>query len=430
MNYKHVVTSFLMAEQRILLLHRSDKVGTHRGKWSGVSGYLEGDEQPLMRALTEIREETGLSAEQVSLVRMGEALRAFDESTGTVWIIHPFLFETKSNAIRLDWENTEYAWVAPSNLTSYDMVPKLGQAFDRVRFDLQSVPASLTDVTHNVEALKDDKVHGASYFARRAVGLLSEAAQASDATDADSLFSHLLFTTSRLRRVQPAMANVWNLTGKFLYLVDQQRGNASVEELRSFVQKLAQQLSNQVNENSEEVSRNSVHVLPQDGIVLTHSYSSTVFRTLELGFKGGRHFSVYATESYPGMEGKQFAKDLIALGVPVTLIADSAVPSVISNVRLVLVGADSVLRDGSLVHKTRTREIGIAARKYGVPLYSSCETEKFSIQDFLGERPEISPTLFDVTPPELVSNYMTEEGELAPSRVEMRTRDMQREVYS
>ena len=157
MNYKHVVTSFLMAEQRILLLHRSDKVGTHRGKWSGVSGYLEGDEQPLMRALTEIREETGLSAEQVSLVRMGEALRAFDESTGTVWIIHPFLLETKSNAIRLDWENTEYAWVAPSNLTSYDMVPKLGQAFDRVRFDLQSVPASLTDVTHNVEALKTIK---------------------------------------------------------------------------------------------------------------------------------------------------------------------------------------------------------------------------------------------------------------------------------
>jgi translation initiation factor 2B subunit (eIF-2B alpha/beta/delta family) len=281
-----------------------------------------------------------------------------------------------------------------------------------------------------VEELRDDKVHGAAFFGRRALALLSEAAQASDAMDADSLFSHLLFTASKLRRVQPAMANVWNLTGELLFLVDQRRASkASVGELRGIVLNSIRQLSDKGNEDSEEVARNSVRLLPQDGVVLTHSYSSTVFRSLELGFKSGRRFTVYATESYPGMEGKQLAKDLIAQGVPVTLIADSAVTSVIEKVSLVLVGADSVLRDGSLAHKAGTREIGMVAKKHEVPLYSSSETMKFSVQDFIGERPEISTTLFDVTPQELVSSYITEEGELAPSRVELRIRDLQKEVY-
>jgi translation initiation factor eIF-2B subunit delta len=154
-----------------------------------------------------------------------------------------------------------------------------------------------------------------------------------------------------------------------------------------------------------------------------------VLRALELGFKGGRGFEVYATESYPGMEGRQLSKELIGLGVPVTLIADSAVSSIIENVGLVLVGADSVLRDGSLVHKNGTRHIGVAAEERGIPVYSACETVKFSIQDFLGERPEFPATLFDVTPAEFVSGYVTEEGRLAPGRVEWRVRDLQREVY-
>jgi len=129
------------------------------------------------------------------------------------------------------------------------------------------------------------------------------------------------------------------------------------------------------------------------------------------------------------MEGKQFANDLVALGVPVTLIADSAVTSVIRGVSLVLVGADSVLRDGSLVHKTGTRNIAWAAKRNRVPVYSLSETTKLSVQDFLGEQPNLSD-LFDVTPAESITSYITEEGELAPGKVELRIKDLQNEVYS
>ncbi len=431
MNYREVVTSFLRTGQRILLLRRSQKVGTHRGQWSAVSGYLERDEQPLTRATTEIREEVGLPANQINLLREGEVLRTFDEGTDTVWVIHPFLFEAKSSTIQLDWENSEYRWIEPKQLASYETVPKLREAFDRVRYDFQTSPESLTGVLRGVGEVSRDIVHGANFLGREALDLLSTTAQVSDAKDTDALFYHLLLVFLRLRRTQPAMANVWNFTGSLLEVIDQERARvASVDELKTRVKELGQRIVEAAGAASEDASRNTAHILPQDGVVLTHSYSSTVLRSLELGFKSGKGFQVFATESYPGMEGKQLAKDLIALEIPVRLIPDSVVDSIISHVNLVLVGADSVLKDGSLIHKIGTRNIAVAAKRNGIPFFSSCETAKFSTQDFLGERPTIPQGLFDLTPAEFVLNYVTEGGQAEPRGVDKFMKNMLKEIYS
>ncbi|MFC6726725.1 initiation factor 2B, partial [Halobium palmae] len=39
----HVVTAFLRHRGDVLLVRRSDEVGTYRGKWGGVSGFVERD---------------------------------------------------------------------------------------------------------------------------------------------------------------------------------------------------------------------------------------------------------------------------------------------------------------------------------------------------------------------------------------------------
>jgi translation initiation factor 2B subunit (eIF-2B alpha/beta/delta family) len=431
LDYKPVVTSFLVADKQILLLKRSGKVGTHRGRWSAVSGYLEGDEAPFRRALTEIQEELGLGEAQVRLIRAGEPLRAYDDETETVWVIHPFLLEAKTKVIQLNWENTESAWVNPKDLGSHLTVPKLREAFDRVRRDIQTDSESLILPLRAAGEFAQDKVHGASFLGRQAIELLSSTALTSKAEDQDALFSDLLSMALKLRKAQPGMANVWNLVGRFLYDVDRERAKAkSVVELRAIAVDTAKKVVETTKEAAEDAARNSAQLLPQSGHVLTHSYSSAVFRSLELGMKSGKHFEVYVTESYPGMEGKRLAQDLIALGVPVKLIADSKVDSIISNVDLVLVGADSVLRDGSLIHKIGTRTIAATARKSGIPFRSTCETVKFSAADFLGESPEVNENLFDLTPGEFVSDFTTEVGRVDPSRVEERIRDMVREIYA
>ena len=314
---------------------------------------------------------------------------------------------------------------------SYETVPKLREALDRVRYDLQATPEALTVVLHGVAGLSGDRVHGANFLGRQALELLSTAAQASDAKDTDALFYHLLLVFLRLRRAQPAMANVWNVTGRLLQVVDRERETvASVDEFKNRVKELGQRIANEAATACDDASRNTAQILPQEGVVLTHSYSSTVLRALELGFKGGKAFQVFATESYPGMEGKQLAKDLIALGIPVRLIADSIVHSIIPRANLVLVGADSVLKDGSLIHKAGTGNIATAAKKHGIPFCSSCETAKFSAQDFLGEHPTIPQDLFDLTPAESVSNYITEDGQVEPGGVEKLMKNMSKEIYS
>jgi ADP-ribose pyrophosphatase YjhB (NUDIX family) len=338
-----------MSDQQILLLRRSEKVGTYRGRWSAVSGYLEENEPPLTRALTEIQEELTLSEEQVSLVRSGEIVRAYDDQTDTVWIIHPFLFQAKSRTVQLDWENTEYAWTNPKDFDSYSTVPKLKEAFDRVRQDVQASPTPLTPALTAVDDLSRDRIHGASFIGRQAIELLSTTCLASEAEDQDALFSDLMLVALKLRKAQPGMANVWNLVGNFLYLVDRERNKtSSVAELKKRSMTIGEEIMQTAKEASEDAARSAARVLPERGHVLTHSYSSTVLRSLELSVKSGKSVKVYATESYPGMEGKQFAQELIRLGIPVKLVADSAVDSIMSNIDFVLVGADSVLRDGSL----------------------------------------------------------------------------------
>ena len=428
MEYKSVVTSFVTADGKVLLLKRSEKVGTHKGKWAGVSGYLEGSEDPLDRARVEIREELSLPPEQVTLVRAGEALRAYDEPTNTVWIVHPFLFEARSKRVELDWESAECRWVDPNELGLYETVPKLKETFDRVRCNFQTAQVTLAKVLKGIDTLAQDRVHGASALGRSALELMSASAEIEAAT-AEEVFCNLLFTASKLRSVQPAMANVRNLVGMLLYRANQIEYSVSAAEYGQIVRALVEEIAQYSSDASEDAARNAVAMLPEDGHVLTHSHSSTVFRTLELGMKSGRHFNVYATESYPGMEGKQLAKVLIDVGVPVKLIADSAVDSVLQDMDIVLVGADSVLTDGSLLHKVGTRGIAAAAHERDIPFYSACETAKFSTADFLGEPVQTSNDLFDVTPSQYVSKYVTETGALEPREAENRIRLMLRQIY-
>jgi 8-oxo-dGTP diphosphatase len=130
---RHVVTSFLVSAGRVLILRRSDAVGTYQGHWAGVAGYLEPGVTPLEQALTEIREETGLEARDVRLVKAGETETVDDSALGRRWIIHPFRFEALEPAnLRLDWEHTELRWIKPAEMGSYQCVPGLAEAWRRV----------------------------------------------------------------------------------------------------------------------------------------------------------------------------------------------------------------------------------------------------------------------------------------------------------
>lgn len=425
-----VVTSFLQRNQRILLLRRSSKVGSYQGRWAAVSGYLEEGEVPIERAKTEIEEEVGLTSSQITLVRSGEPLRAYDKEKDTVWIVHSFLFYVQEHNLRLDWEHTESKWINPDELGSYETVPKLKEAFERVRWDMRAAAANLPGAMRAVDELAVDRVHGASILGRRSIEILAEVAKVSSANSLNELFSNLLSVTLELRKAQRSMATIRNHTGRFMYEIENaRRGVISVDQFREVISTLAVKTIRAAEQAAEDAARNAVPNLPGEGYVLTHSYSSTVRRALELGSKSGRKPTVYATESSPGLEGKQLAKDLIDFDIPVRLIADSAVHSVISDVDMVLVGADSVLAEGSVINKIGTKKIATLAEQEEIPFFVVCESAKFSTVDFLGEPVHFTETVFDLTPSQQVTMIITESGSMEPREVTQQIRNMLSHLY-
>ena len=128
---KHVVTCFLECRGRILLLRRSQQVGSFRGRWAGISGYVEGsaDEQSLI----EIGEETGLGPEDVVLVKKGKPLEVEDLETGVSWIIHSYLYHTGAGGrVKTDWEHCDKRWIKPEELPDFNTVPMLQEALASV----------------------------------------------------------------------------------------------------------------------------------------------------------------------------------------------------------------------------------------------------------------------------------------------------------
>ncbi len=123
-----VVTAFLRRAGKVLLVRRSGRVGSYRGRWAGVSGYLE-KTTPLAQALREIGEETGLEPADLHLTGRATPLEIPAPELSRVWIVHPFLFDVDAPAaVRLDWESSECAWVEPSRLDEYETVPMLSEA--------------------------------------------------------------------------------------------------------------------------------------------------------------------------------------------------------------------------------------------------------------------------------------------------------------
>ena len=126
-----VVTAILQRpDGRILLLERSGRVGSFRGRWAGVSGYLE-DPTPLDQAYREISEELGITPERLTLAASGAPVLAREGAR--VYVVHPFRFTVESTELRLDWENVRAEWVDPGELRRRPTVPKLDRVWAAVR---------------------------------------------------------------------------------------------------------------------------------------------------------------------------------------------------------------------------------------------------------------------------------------------------------
>jgi methylthioribose-1-phosphate isomerase len=179
-----------------------------------------------------------------------------------------------------------------------------------------------------------------------------------------------------------------------------------------------------------------------------------------LGVVQAAHFAerplhVWVDETRPYLQGARLtAWELAQAGVPHTLIPDVAAGSLMArgSVDAILVGADRVAANGDTANKVGTYPLAVLAARHGVPFYvcaplssvdlatpdgaaipieerSASEVTEVRGQRIAPEGTEVWNPAFDITPADLISGIVTDEGVLrAPYEPALREAMARRDV--
>jgi translation initiation factor 2B subunit (eIF-2B alpha/beta/delta family) len=273
-----------------------------------------------------------------------------------------------------------------------------------------------------VRRVRDDREHGASWLAREVSRAVLDATPERPSSDATALVDALHGALRAFARARPSMAAVANVAATIWTSGGAGDPAERLAAMRAEAQRIA---------TSEERAQAAIIAALRPlaaGVVYTHSRSGTVENALvALAHDGQEARAIYVSTSYPGGEGTPAARALAGAGWHVTLVADAACGVFVSSASVVIVGADSVRADGSVVNKVGTYPLALAAHQVRVPLYAVCETFKIAASDFPFALEEMDPrellpepirgvearnVYFDRTPPERVAGIVTERGVL------------------
>jgi len=137
-NYSHakiapVINCTVVCKGKVLLLKRSRKVRSYKGKWNTIGGYLDEAKSVRQKAIEEIKEELGISQKDLKRIKILKSFRVADKKIKKVWIVFPVLAELKSKGkIKLDWEHTNYKWVKPEEIKRFNTIPNLHKAVNKM----------------------------------------------------------------------------------------------------------------------------------------------------------------------------------------------------------------------------------------------------------------------------------------------------------
>jgi ribose 1,5-bisphosphate isomerase len=242
-------------------------------------------------------------------------------------------------------------------------------------------------------------------MARRALEALVEEAHA-DVSSSEDLWERLLTASRELAKSRPEVGAVAGALGRVLGAASHNL-HLDPDELRRLVEEEATGLIASRRRAGASIAI-QLRERVTDALVLTHSASSIVREVLVFA-KPAR---VTCTVSAPNEEGREFVEDLRGAGLTADLVADEDAPRALVSTSLLLVGADTVFRDGTLCNKIGTRTLALAADDEGVHVAVACEVIKLAPVNG-SEAPELdseAAELFDLTGPELIDLIVTEEG--------------------
>jgi translation initiation factor 2B subunit (eIF-2B alpha/beta/delta family) len=249
-------------------------------------------------------------------------------------------------------------------------------------------------------------------MARRAVETLAELAEM-DASRCEDLLERLRDAGRELAGCRPGVGAVAGAVGRVLAAAGHE-SHLEVDELRRLIQEEARALDDARRRAAASITIQLRERL--DGAtVVTHSASGTVREA----FQQTRPAKVICTVSEPVGEGRAFAEEWREAGFDVELVEDGEAPRRVADASILLIGADTVFRDGTICNKVGTIPLAKAAADAGVPTVVAAEVIKVAPVpgSQAPELADIERSLFELVPPDLITEVVTEEGPFAPDEI-------------
>ena len=318
-----------------------------------------------------------------------------------------------------------------------------------IMIDQTKLPNSLEYVTYNdynqvADAIRTLVVRGAPAIGVSGAFGLALAALQSDAKEKNQLIQDLEKAKKILFETRPTAINLsWGLE-KIMKIAEQGK---TVSEIRDTVIVKAKEMAEEDININKQMGKNGAELFQDNDTIMTHCNAgalATVAYGTALGViratnESGKNIKVIATETRPVQQGSRLtAFELKHDGIDVSLIPDTAVGYTMANdlVNGVVVGADRILQTGHVFNKIGTYQVATMAKQHNVPFYVAAPLSTFDLKS----RPEeiiieqrkpsevtgigdkktapdgisvINPA-FDITPPELISGIITENGIVKP----------------
>jgi methylthioribose-1-phosphate isomerase len=266
----------------------------------------------------------------------------------------------------------------------------------------------------------------------------------SSSDNKEDLLSDLEKAKKILFDTRPTAVNLSWALEKIMQVAKQGK---TVSEIRDGVIVKANQMAEEDININKEMGKNGAELFQDNDTIMTHCNAgalATVAYGTALGViratnESGKKIKVIATETRPVQQGSRLtAFELKHDGIDVSLIPDTAVGYTMANglVNGVVVGADRILQTGHVFNKIGTYQVATMAKQHNIPFYVAAPLSTFDLEsnpkDITIEQRKASEVTgtgdkktapdgidvinpaFDITPPELISGIITENGIAKP----------------
>jgi len=311
---------------------------------------------------------------------------------------------------------------------------------DQTKLPNELLFVTYTDYKQVANAIKTLVVRGAPAIGVSGAFGLALAALQSNASTKEKMINDLNSAKNVLFETRPTAVNLaWGLEK----IMEVARSCKDPEEIKKIVVETAKQMADQDVKINMTMGKHGSKLFNDNDTVLTHCNAGalatvgygTALGVIRASKESGKNIKVIATETRPVQQGSRLtAFELKHDGIDVSLIPDTAVGYTLANnlVNKIIVGADRILKTGHVFNKIGTYQVALLAKHHNVPFYVAAPLSTFDLSSNpedvvieqrkssevtgIGEKktaPDdikvINPA-FDMTPPELISGIITENG--------------------